>query len=82
MGAGVAFWDVAAGEDLVGEFGACFEGEGLGEDEGVVTVEEESCDLWEVSGGRVIRKRVQVWREWMMQVVGEKSGGKQPWEPS
>jgi hypothetical protein len=47
--AGVAVGDVAGGEDLVGELGAGFESEGFGEDEGVVAVEEEGCDLWVVS---------------------------------
>lgn len=46
MRTSVAVGDVARGEDLVGEFGAGFEGEGFGEDEGVVAVEEEGCYLW------------------------------------
>lgn len=32
-------------EDLVGKVGTSFEGEFFGKDEGVVTVEEELCDL-------------------------------------
>jgi hypothetical protein len=42
--AGVLLGDVLGGEDLVGELGAGFEGEFLGEDEGVVAVEEERGD--------------------------------------
>jgi len=45
----VAVGDVARGEDLVGELGAGFEGEGLGEHERVVAVEEEGRDLGVVS---------------------------------
>jgi hypothetical protein len=41
----VAIRDVARGEDLVGQLGAGFEGEGFGEDERVVAVEEEGGDL-------------------------------------
>lgn len=33
-------------KDLVGEFGACFEGEALREDEGVVAVEKDVFDFW------------------------------------
>ena len=45
FGAGVAVWDIEFGEDLVGEVGTSFEGELFGEDEGVVTVEEDFGDL-------------------------------------
>lgn len=56
LGAGVACGDVVGGEDFVGEVGAGFEGEGFREDEGVVAVEEEGCELLGrglVGGGRV-----------------------------
>jgi hypothetical protein len=56
--AGVAVGDVFGGEDLVGELGAGFEGEGFGEDEGVVAVEEEVLDL--VGGVLVVNG---YWRE-------------------
>lgn len=49
--AGVAVGDIAGCEDLVGEFGAGFEGELFGEDERVVAVEQEGGDL--VVGGLV-----------------------------
>lgn len=45
MGPGVAVAFAMFGEDFVGEVGAGFECEGFGEDECVVAVEEESCDL-------------------------------------
>jgi len=41
----VAFLDAMFLEKLVGEIGASFEGETLGEDEGVVAVEEDVFDL-------------------------------------
>lgn len=44
-GAGVAVADALLFEDLVSELGAGFEGEGFGEDEGVVAVEEDGLDL-------------------------------------
>jgi len=44
-GAGIVGLDVVFGEDGVGELGAGREGEGFGEDEGVVAVEEEGGDL-------------------------------------
>lgn len=44
-GPGVVGLDVVFGEDGVGELGAGGEGEGFGEDEGVVAVEEEGGDL-------------------------------------
>jgi hypothetical protein len=43
--AGEAQLDVAGLADLVDEAGAGLEGELLGQDEGVVTVEEEGVDL-------------------------------------
>jgi hypothetical protein len=46
---GIAVGDVARCEDLVGELGAGFEGEGFGENEGVVAVEEKGGDLLGVS---------------------------------
>lgn len=45
LGAGVAVGNVVLGEDLVGEVGAGFEGEFFRENEGIVTVEEDFCDL-------------------------------------
>ena len=45
----VSVGNVAAGEDLVGEFGTCFECERFREDEGVVAIEKECSDLWQVS---------------------------------
>jgi hypothetical protein len=45
LGTRVAIGDVARGEDLVSELSAGFEGEGFGEDERVVAVEEEGSDL-------------------------------------
>lgn len=57
LGPGVAVWEALRFEDFVGELGAGFEGEGFGEDERVVAVEEDLFDLWGrrrgVSGGRV-----------------------------
>jgi len=44
--AGVAVFDVLFGEDFVGKLGAGFEGEGFGEDEGVVAVEQDLLDLY------------------------------------
>jgi len=43
--AGEALIDVVAFEDFVGELGAGSKGQFFGEDKGVVTVEEELCDL-------------------------------------
>jgi len=43
--AGVALVDVVFGEYLIGEIGAGFEGELLGQDEGIVTVEEQVGNL-------------------------------------
>lgn len=45
FGTGVALVDVEFGEDLIGEVGAGFEGEFLGENEGVVAVEKDFGDL-------------------------------------
>ena len=45
LGTGVAVWDGLLLEDLVGEFGAGFEGEDFGKDERVVAVEEDLLDL-------------------------------------
>ena len=54
MRPGEAFADVVFGEDFVGELGAGFEGEGFGEDERVVAIEEDGFDLCGVSGGVVL----------------------------
>jgi len=43
--AGVAVGETFFFEDLVGQIGAGLEGEGFGEDEGVVAVEEDVFDL-------------------------------------
>lgn len=49
-GAGVAVGDALLLEDLIGEFGAGLESELLGEDEGVVAVEQDLLDLQRVRG--------------------------------
>jgi len=41
----VTLGDVMRCEDFIGEVSAGFEGEGFGEDEGIVAVEEEGCYL-------------------------------------
>jgi len=41
----VDIFDVVLFEELIGEVGTGFEGEALREDERVVAVEEEGCDL-------------------------------------
>jgi hypothetical protein len=42
----VSVVDVVLFEDLIGEIGAGLEGELLGENEGVVAIEEDILDLW------------------------------------
>ena len=49
MWPGVPLGDIARRKNFVGELGAGFKGEGFGEDEGVVAVEEEGCYLGVVS---------------------------------
>jgi len=50
LGAGVAVVNAPRGKDFVGQLGAGFEGEGFGEDERVVAVEEEGGDLRVLAG--------------------------------
>ena len=57
LGPGVALVNAVFGEDLIGKVGAGFEGEFFGEDEGVVTVEEDMCDLVQVESVRGIENR-------------------------
>ena len=45
LGSGVASIDLVLFEDLIGKFGAGFEGQFLGEDQGVVAIEKEFFDL-------------------------------------
>lgn len=52
--AGVAVWFPLLFEDLVGQLGARFEGEGLGEHERVVAVEEDVLDLGGKREGSVL----------------------------
>ena len=47
--ASVAVSDVVLSKDLIGEIRACFERKLFGEDQGVVTVEQEVFDLFRVS---------------------------------
>lgn len=61
LGARVTLVDVVLGKNLIGEVGTGFKCEFLGEDKGVVAVEEEvgylmrvdvsECDWWEWGGG-------------------------------